>query len=176
MFPSREVSVKKTVFTAVVLLLLSGGGYAELIYKSVDAQGRVTYAFDPLPGAEHVEVLDIEVPLRSPDATTDTNLVEQMAAVTDRIKQDRQQREAAQLERDKLRLASQQQVLPPVIYREDNYYYPPHAFGFPHQRHHRHQRFPDVRKVHHPKLRREERDDSRRPSGVLVPRSKLLTP
>jgi hypothetical protein len=70
-------------------------GNAEiLIYKSVDAQGKVSYGDAPLPQAVAVEEIRL-APTRNADSSAfSEQRIEQLAATTDRLRDDRLAREA----------------------------------------------------------------------------------
>ena len=86
------------------LLLLSMESMGTTIYKSVDAEGRVTFSDQPPPGDEVVDVLEY----REPGPTTsalDRERIEAMREVTERMAADRREREA---DRARARAARQQ--------------------------------------------------------------------
>ncbi len=109
------------------LLLMSSLARGEIIYKSIDAEGRVSFGDDPRPGAVQVEEIRLEPVLAANVPTTDSDQLELIAATADRLKQDRIEREArrdlSQQEADSA-VAYQPQTVyrPPVYYRPAPYY------------------------------------------------------
>ena len=155
--------------------------YGQTVYKSVDADGTVTYSDQPAAAEELLETLE----LKNPETTTDSAAesaarIEQMAKVTDRLKKDRQERDKARLAEQELALARQQSA-PPLIYREEYYRtnYPyrgrnlfrPHSHQKPIHGHYRNDRRKDRR---YNDKHYKNRDLNNK--TLLVPRSKLLTP
>jgi len=155
--------------------------FGQTVYKSVDADGTVTYSDQPAAAEELLETLE----LKNPETTTDSAAesaarIEQMAKVTDRLKKDRQERDKARLAEQELALARQQSA-PPLIYREEYYRtnYPyrgrnlfrPHSHQKPIHGHYRNDRRKDRR---YNDKHYKNRDLNNK--TLLVPRSKLLTP
>lgn len=151
----------------VTSTVIAASAYGQTVYKSVDAEGIVTYSDKPAAEEELLETLKLKTFEPSTDSTaTSAEHIEQMAKVTARLKQDRQEREAARLAEKEL---TYQQQSPPLIYKEEYYY-----SNYPYRRHH---------------LFRPNRPSHRPPSydnnyngidlnndSLLVPSSKLLTP
>lgn len=94
---------------------------ASTIYKSVDAEGRVTFSDQPPPAEELVDVLEYTEPQPQRSAL-DTERLREMRETTDRMAADRREREAA---RAKHRAeAAAARSAPAQVYYEDRYYYP----------------------------------------------------
>ncbi len=75
-------------------LLVSGqAAFAATVYKTVDAEGRVSFSDQPPPAGAPVEVLDYRVPAVSP-SSIDTARLEAIRETTDRMAADRREREA----------------------------------------------------------------------------------
>lgn len=160
--------------------------YGQTVYKSVDAEGTVTYSDQPATAEELLETLE----LKNPESTTDSAAesaarIEQMAKVTDRLKKDRQERDEALLAEQELALA-RQQFAPPLIYKEEHYHtnYPYRArnlfrpYGpnrrpiYDRGRSHRYKNG-HYQDRHHQDRRYKNRDLNNK--TLLVPKSKLLT-
>ncbi len=154
--------------------------YAQTVYKSVDADGTITYSDQPAASGELLETLELKNPEITADSAAESAArIEQMAKVTDRLKQDRQERDKARLAEQELALA-RQQLAPPLIYREEYYRtnYPyrgrnlfrPHSYRKPIHGHYRDDRY---KKNHYGK---HDKNRDLNNKTLLVPRSKLLTP
>jgi len=155
--------------------------FGQTVYKSVDADGTVTYSDQPAAAEELLETLE----LKNPETTTDSAAesaarIEQMAKVTDRLKKDRQERDKARLAEQELALARQQSA-PPLIYREEyyrtNYPYRGRNLFRPHSHHkpiHGHYRNDHRKDRRYNDKHYKNRDLNNK--TLLVPRSKLLTP
>lgn len=81
------------IAASAILLLASLEGGATTIYKSVDAQGRVTFSDQPPPADEVVDVYEYREPPPSRSAL-DEERIEAMREVTERMAADRREREA----------------------------------------------------------------------------------
>ena len=81
------------IAAGAALLLASLEGGATTIYKSVDAQGRVTYSDQPPLVDEVVDVYEYREPPPSRSAL-DVERIEAMREVTERMAADRREREA----------------------------------------------------------------------------------
>lgn len=85
-------TLPRSPWLLAVLALFSVAVYGTTVYKSVDAEGRVHYSDQPPAGNTAVE--EIHLPDAPPVSVPDTtSLVEQMAATTARLKEDRLERE-----------------------------------------------------------------------------------
>jgi|GEM_PF-373419 hypothetical protein len=182
-YPDRGLDQLKILILSLLIVttaLATTTIYAQTVYKSVDADGTITYSDQPAVPGELLETLE----LKNPEITADTAAesaarIEQMAKVTDRLKQDRQERDKARLAEQELALALQQ-LAPPLIYREEYYRtnYPyrgrnlfrPHSYRKPIHGRYRNDRY----KNNHYDKHDKNRDLNNK--TLLVPRSKLLTP
>ena len=150
------------------LVVMATTAYGQTVYKSLDADGTVTYSDEPAITGELIETLEFKKTDTTEDAAAESAArIEQMSQVTDRLKKDRKERDEVRLAEKELELA-RQQLTPPLIYKEEHYYsnYPfrgRNLFrpGWP--RHHRPH-------PHHDKNRNLNNKTR------LVPKSKLLTP
>jgi hypothetical protein len=121
--PIFALAVRILALSAAVF---ASSAWAATVYKSVDAEGRVTYS-DQAPGdAEMVEVLDYQVQERSPEQIEgDLARIEAMRETTDRMAADRRERESARAkaraEAEAARAAAYQQQYPDYYY-DDGYY------------------------------------------------------
>ena len=178
-------SKAKAILLAVSLMVLSFSTLAATAYKYLNADGSVGYG-DVLPeDALLLEVLEV-ADSENTDSLADSNaLIEQLAATADRLKEDRQDRDAARLEAEKARAEARYQSQPPVVYREesdDPYYlnrpYRPHIHR-PYRPHRPHRTrstlrpFPDI---HRQPDERSSISPRRYNGPILAPRSSLLTP
>ncbi|MCP5170893.1 MAG: DUF4124 domain-containing protein [Porticoccaceae bacterium] len=178
----------KAVIPGLVALAFSAE--AAVVYKYLDTGGNVGYG-DQLPAGalllKEVEVVD------SPGAgstgaenlAVSNALIEQLSKTADRLKRDRQDRDAARIAEEKARMVATQPTLPPVIYREDHYY--PYYPGYQGAKR-RFSRRSDPGIYKKPTYRRHVREDERSPSGrraysrypyngpVLTPRTPVITP
>ncbi len=165
--------MKRATLLLIALASLSANG--QTVYKSVDANGNIVYSDQPVEDTLLIETLNL--PSTSSDATAQQQSdvrIEQMANVTERLKQDREARESARRAAQELELARQRAATPPLIYREEYYqdYYPyrhyrPYRGRYPYR--------PDWQKRprYSPGL---NSDHNLNNDAILVPRSKLLTP
>ena len=121
----------------VLLGLISSGSVATTIYKSVDADGRVTFSDQPPPDEDVVDILEYRDPEPNTSAL-DRERIEAMREVTDRMAADRREREASRAD---ARAARQQQAQPaypqPYDYEAGYYggypgYYPVRRVRRPH--------------------------------------------
>ena len=150
------------------LVIMATTAYGQTVYKSVDADGTVTYSDEPAITGELIETLQFKKTDITEDAAAKSAArIEQMSQVTDRLKKDRKERNEARLAEKELELA-RQQLTPPLIYKEEHYYsnYPfrgRNLFRRDWPRHHRPH-------PHHDKNRNLNNKTR------LVPKSKLLTP
>ncbi|TNE75294.1 MAG: DUF4124 domain-containing protein [Gammaproteobacteria bacterium] len=162
---------------ALLLALAATDAVAQTVYKSVDANGNIIYSDTPPQDSLLLETLTLQRTEEENGADQQSQaLIDQMANVTDRLKQDRE-------DRTKARQAQQPAPnTPPLIYREEYYYqdgdpyyrypypgYYPYRGPYPYRPHrpHKRPRYDD------PQWRsgRDLNNDA-----ILVPRSKLLTP
>ena len=129
------------------------------MYKSVDADGTVVYSDEPIANSVLIETLELKNNIDHKTAMeTSAAHIEQMSQTTERLKQDRLDRDKARLAEEELALA-RQQLAPPLIYREEYY-----RSNYPYY----HRRRPRLIHPHH------QRDLNNR--TMLTPKSKLLTP
>ena len=77
-----------------LLLLAAMDSSATTVYKSVDAEGRVTFSDQPPPAAELVDVYEYREPPPNRSAL-DVERIEAMREVTERMAADRREREAS---------------------------------------------------------------------------------
>ncbi len=110
-----------------------------VIYKSTDAAGHVFYGDDPLTGAVKVEVIRIRstADLDKDALATQKAALEQLAATTRRLQDDRKDREKERLEaaqRQREAAAQYYATAPPVAlnapYYDGGSYPPYHAAGY----------------------------------------------
>lgn len=141
---------------------------SQTIYKSVAPDGTVTYSDEPIKNNVQLDTLTLQTAPDSANAAAESAAqIEQMAKTTERLKQDRLERDKLQLAKEELALV-RQQMNPPMIYREEYYsssypYYPTRRY------HHGHHRPHKPTPIHH-----RQRDLNN--PAVLVPKSRLLTP
>ncbi|MBK6961535.1 MAG: DUF4124 domain-containing protein [Gammaproteobacteria bacterium] len=82
---------------ALVLALQGSRIWAETqVYKSIDAKGQITYGDAPSPGAVAVEDLGVTAPDPVVSEEELQKRIDRVAATTDRLRDDRLQREKAQ--------------------------------------------------------------------------------
>lgn len=82
---------------ALVLALQGSRIWAETqVYKSIDAKGQITYGDAPSPGAVAVEDLGVTTPDPVVSEEELQKRIDRVAATTDRLRDDRLQREKAQ--------------------------------------------------------------------------------
>jgi hypothetical protein len=112
---------------ALALMLPPQQGWSETqVYKSTDDKGQVTYGDKPVAGAVSVENLGVTAPDPEIPAEDQQKRIDRMVETTNRLRDDRLQREKAQAE------AHQAAVPPP-----QPYYVPvpegygPSVFGYP---------------------------------------------
>jgi hypothetical protein len=156
--------------TLLLTATLSATTQGQVVYKSVDAEGKTIYSDKPVPHGELVDTLEFDKTDHEAlkTATEESAArIEQMAEVTDRLKKDRQERDAARLEEEALS-QSHQQSSPPLIYREEYYrsHYPLYDRRYVK---------PDRRHDHRDGYRYQPNRDLNNRT-LLVPKSKLLTP
>jgi hypothetical protein len=140
------MALKTSLFTVCSLLfVVCFEARATTIYKSVDAQGRVSFSDQPPAGADVVDVYEYHEPPPSRSAL-DVDRIEAMREVTERMAADRREREAS---RARARANRQAQAGPdagngfyPQEYRGHDYkdYGPGFFYGyrpavFPRRRH-----------------------------------------
>lgn len=162
-----------------LMLLIAGvtcTAVGQTVYKSVDANGNITYSDTPPDNTVLLETITLKGDIDHDNGIEQSNaLIEQMANVTDRLKQDREDRDKARQE-ERAAAVQPQPEAPPQIYREE-YYYPSSGY-YPYSGHHPYRGpypyRPDQDK-HRPPLR-YNRDHDLNNDSILVPRSKLLTP
>lgn len=152
----------------ILLTLIAAAAQGQTVYKSVNADGTITYSDEPVENSVLVEILDIKNSSDTEQASAESAArIEQMSQVSDRLKQDRLERDKIRQAQEKLALA-RQQLAPPLIYREEYYrsHYP-----------YRGRRYYRPRPPNHHKPRPTPyRGDHLNNKSVLVPKSKLLTP
>ena len=108
--------------------------HATRIYKSIDANGNVTYSSVPPENAEHVEKMHVPNNYNVDSSSTDTSNFDQIKAAAEELEADRKQREQEREEaREKLaeKEATKPAEKPPE--REIHYYpaYPPYYYPYP---------------------------------------------
>jgi hypothetical protein len=132
-----------------LVLLVSGQAHAKRIYKSVDAEGNITYSSTPPENARQIEKLDISGSYQPDSSASTSTAYDEIKAAADELEKDRKQREK---ERENARIKQQQQeankqAQQPVV--EHRYYYP--AIPLYHHHHRRHPTRPIHRpRPHHP--------------------------
>ena len=86
--------MKTIAFYSVLLIgaAAAHGAGAQTVYKSVDESGAVSFSDTPPSGDTEAETLEINAPPPSSDPTQQANL-EAMRETTDRMAQDRRERE-----------------------------------------------------------------------------------
>ena len=108
----------------MVMALAAGvhSANATTVYKSVDAEGRITFSDQPPPAEELVAVLDYQVPeVRRSDV--DTMRLEQMRETTDRMAADRREREAARARARTQAASARTAAEYSPAYYQDRYFY-----------------------------------------------------
>jgi hypothetical protein len=80
---------------AVLILLAGGQVQAARIYKSIDAQGHITYSSTPPKEAVQTQMLDIAPDYDAGNVTAHAAMMEEIRALADQLQQDRKQREQA---------------------------------------------------------------------------------
>ena len=154
----------------LLLIAITSGVQGQTVYKSVDADGSITYSDQPAANGELVETLEFEENTDTKDAAAESAArIEEMAKVTDRLKLDRQQRDETRRAEEELALA-RQQLAPPMIYKEEHYssrypWYNRRHFLRSHRHHH-----------HNKPTPHRFRTQNLNNPNVIVPKSKLLTP
>ena len=154
--------------TIILLALLATTAYGQTVYKSVNVDGTITYSDEPVENSVRVEIMDLKNSSDTEQASAESAArIEQMSQVSDRLKQDRLERDKVRQAQEELALA-RQQLAPPLVYREE--YYRSH---YPYRgRHHYRPRPPNHHKPR-PTLHSGRHLNNK---SVLVPKSKLLTP
>ncbi|MFT7299902.1 MAG: hypothetical protein ACI89Z_000354 [Porticoccus sp.] len=84
-------------------------------YKSVSTYGTIIYSDEPVVNSVLVETLTLK---NSSDAEQAAARIENMSQVSDRLKQDRLERDKIRQAQEELELA-RQQLSPPLIYRKE---------------------------------------------------------
>lgn len=115
------------VILASPLCVIAPATLAATVYKTVDAEGRVTYSDQPPGEGEVAEVLDIQLPERNPsDVEDDLARIEAMRETTDRMAADRREREAA-----RAKARAEAEAARATAYQPDSpdYYYPDNYYG-----------------------------------------------
>jgi hypothetical protein len=152
----------------LLLAAITTTAYGQTVYKSVDADGTVTYSDQPAIAEELVETLEFNHAVRTEDSAAESAArIEQMSQVADRLKKDREERDQARLAEKELALA-RQQLSPPLIYREEHYH-----TNYPYRERSRfNPRWSDRHKPSPPYYMKRDLNNR----SLLVPQSKLLTP
>jgi hypothetical protein len=117
-----RVSAGTTILKSIVVLvfaLLAPGAVGTTIYKSVDAQGRVTFSDQPPLAEELVDVIQYRESRQLASALA-TERIEAMREVTDRMAADRREREESRVKARANRLAT----------RPDTRYYDDSDYGY----------------------------------------------
>jgi hypothetical protein len=133
-----------------LLLLCCSHAHATRIYKSIDAEGNVTYSATPPAEAVQTETMQVTTEHDAGSGTAHDAIVDEIRATAAQLEKDRKQREQA---RDLVRAkeekadAAEPESAPPPIIR----YYPVYPMGFlqrqhshPHRHPRTHQRSPHV--------------------------------
>lgn len=132
---SAEVLVKSSIASGKSVDIPTQN---KLIYKSVDAQGRVS--FGDQPGANAVELETLERPNYPQNASTEElqTRLDQMAATTKRLQEDRKLR--AKLRHDEAEAKKSQYQAPVIVvekrvyrHRRHPYLYKPHYYNGEHK-------------------------------------------
>ena len=168
----------QTIISAAILVTITATAYGQTVYKSVDANGKVTYSDEPSETGELVETLKFKKTEITEDAAAESAArMEQMSQVTDRLKKDRKERDETRLAEQELALA-RQQLAPPLIYKEEHYH-----TNYPYRRHNLFRpRRNDHYNSHRQNLnlnvgsKRFNLNLNLNNKNRLVPRSKVLTP
>ncbi len=148
MIHHRKRICAQWVLTSLLVCLPVTGAFAAegIIYKSTDAAGHIFYGDDPLPGAVKVEIVRIRstADLGKDALATQHAALEQLAATTKRLQDDRKEREKTRLEAAERQREAEVQyytTAPPLAlnrpyYDEGGYpayypagYYPPGYYG-----------------------------------------------
>lgn len=112
----------QTIISTAILVTIAAAVHGQTVYKSVDADGKVTYSDEPAKAGELVETLKFKKTEITEDAAAESAArIEQMSQVTDRLKKDRKERDETRLAEQELALA-RQQLAPPLIYKEEHYH------------------------------------------------------
>lgn len=112
----------QTIISTAILVTIAAAVHGQTVYKSVDADGKVTYSDEPAKAGELVETLKFKKTEITEDAAAESAArIEQMSQVTDRLKKDRKERDETRLAEQELALARQQSA-PPLIYKEEHYH------------------------------------------------------
>jgi len=157
--------VKLVIILLTVIVTTAAQG--QTVYKSVSPDGTVIYSDEPVANSVLVETLTLKNSSDAEQAAAESAArIEQMSKVSDRLKQDRLERDKIRQAQEELELA-RQQLSPPLIYKEE--YYRSH-YPYSGRRYYR------PRPDHHKPLPVLRSDDRLNNPSVLVPRSKLLTP
>jgi hypothetical protein len=130
---------------AGLVLLVPDQAQANRIYKSVDAEGNVTYSSSPPEDARRVEKMDISKSFQPDSSVSKNSTYDEIKAAADELEKDRKQRET---QRENARIKQEQQeaskqAQQPIV--EHRYYYP----IVPLYHHHHHRPRPS-RRAHHP--------------------------
>lgn len=127
----------------MITALSTAPAVADVIYKSVGADGHVAYGDTPLAGSAQVDVVNVER-IATNRAIADSQKegqqrIEQMAATTERLQKDRKDREAAAQKLAEARRIDAEKrtakaVAAEAAYYPDNYLEPyPHRAGRRHK-------------------------------------------
>jgi hypothetical protein len=116
---------------ALMLALQGSWSLAETqVYKSTDADGRVTYGDAPTPGAVAVEDMGVTAPDVVVSEEELQKRIDRVAATTDRLRDDRLQREKARADARPPPAPAPPIVVMPGYASEPVDYFPP-SFGYP---------------------------------------------
>ncbi|WP_461481029.1 DUF4124 domain-containing protein [Porticoccus sp.] len=172
--------MKRRALLLLVLAWTAAAAAGQTIYKSVDANGNIVYSDTPVADTLLLETLNLPSTTGDGDSAQQRSdaHIEQMANVTERLKQDREERERARRAEQELEQARQRAATPPLIYREEYYhgYYP---YAGPYRGRYPFRPNRQDRPRHSPgdKIDRDfNHDRDLNNDAILVPRSKLLTP
>lgn len=137
MIHHRKKNCAKWALTGLLVCLPVTMAFAAegIIYKSTDAAGHVFYGDDPLPGAVKVDIIRVRstASLDKDAAATQNAALEQLAATTKRLQDDRKDREKERLEaaqRQQEAAAQYYTTAPPVALNRPYYDVPYHPVGY----------------------------------------------
>ena len=152
----------------LLAVIVTTAAQGQTVYKSVNPDGTVIYSDEPVANSVLVETMTLKNSDDTGQAAAESAArIEQMSQVSDRLKQDRLDRDKIRQAQEELELA-RQQLAPPLIYREE--YYRSH-YPYRGRRHYR-----PRRPNHHKPYPAPYSGDYLNNPSVLVPKSKLLTP
>lgn len=160
-----------TRYSFLLLLFMTHAAGGATVYKSVGADGRVTYSDQPPKEAVSVEAMELaETPATDDAQQLAAKRIEEMVAATERLQRDRSAREQA---RNEARLRAERDIIVPYpVIEEHHYHRYPRVLP-------RYSHFPNIHRGRYPIKRGRDFVDRSSPppdSAVLTPNSRLLTP